>query len=168
MRHADKGKKRYTRLPRIDLPNHAYFLTCCLDKRRTLFRNPRFPKLLLGLYLAQRDKGRLLLHAYVIMPDHYHILLSLKNETSISNLVRTVHSQFALKCREIMPIEGRVWQRRFYDHVIRDREDWEGRFGYVHNNPPEAGLVESVLDYPWSSCRFWELGSGPIECDGWA
>jgi putative transposase len=157
----------HRRLPRIDLPGHSYYLGCCLENRRQLLRQDAFAQLLLNLYLAQRDRGSIKLHGYVIMPDHYHVLLSLREEKSISQIVREVHSLFARTCRKMTEIKGRIWQRRFYDHVIRDKTDWLTKLAYLHNNPLRAGLVENIADYPWSSCRFWETGTGPVRCDGW-
>jgi len=197
----------HRRLPRIDLPGHAYYLGCCLEARRRLFKNPLLAQYLLqrlvyygnrkwhghlaheasfhglearatlpanscsnirdsvDLYVALRDRAAIKLHGYVIMPDHYHVILSLCGENSISGVVRAVHSLFARYCRKVTGIRGRIWQRRFYDHVIRDDEDWLTKLAYIHGNPVSAGLVEKILDYPWSSCRFWETGEGPLKCD---
>lgn len=157
----------YKRLPRLDLALHPYFLTCCLEKRRPLFNNKRLAESLLNLYVERRDRGKMLLYGYVVMPDHYHIILSLQGDGSISNIVRFVHSQSAIECRKTLNIPGRIWQRRFYDHVIRDEDDWLTKLNYTHNNPVEAGLVENILDWPWSSARFWHTCAGPIRCDGW-
>ncbi|NIM04497.1 MAG: hypothetical protein GTN65_02505 [Armatimonadetes bacterium] len=114
----------YRRLPRVDLPGHPYYLTCCLDRRRPLFKHPQLAELLIDLYATRRDNGDILLHGYVVLPDHYHVILSLRGEHSISAVVRAVHSLFARKCRRMIGVSGRVWQKRFYDHVIRDEKDW--------------------------------------------
>jgi putative transposase len=100
------------------------------------------------------------------MPDHYHVLLSLRAENSISNIIRKVHSLSAQHSRHLTSHRGRVWQRRFYDHVIRDEADWLTKMTYIHGNPVKEGLVANEVDYPWSSARFWETGDGPVACDG--
>jgi putative transposase len=82
-------------------------------------------------------------------------------------VVRAIHTVFAREYRKKSGFQERIWQRRFYDHVIRNKEDWLTKLAYMHNNPVTAGLVENILDYPWSSSRFWETGTGPVECDGW-
>ena len=155
----------YRRLPRLDLPNHMYFITCCLEGRRPLLRDPAWADLLLGYYVRARERGKLRLHAYVLMPDHYHLLLTLLDDTSISNLVRRVHSAFPRRYRDTHPDCGRVWQRRFYDHVIRNEHDWQECWNYIDVNPVLAGLVADAEAYPWSSCRFWAKGEGPVKCD---
>jgi len=155
----------HRRLPRWDLEGHCYFLTCCVDRRRLILARPELAARLIGLYAQIRDRGDVWLHAYVVMPDHYHMLLTLIGETSISAVVRKAHAPFAKHYRALTADYARVWERRFYDHVIRNDKDWEGKWDYIHSNPVIAGLVESALTYPWSSCAFWETGSGPVRCD---
>ena len=155
----------FKRLPRLDLSHLTYYLTCCLDRRRPLLAKPGLADHLLRLYLAERDRGNTDLHGYVIMPNHYHVLFTLKKETSVSALVRRVHSFFGRRCRQVVRVTGRVWQRRFYDHVIRDQEDAEAKLAYMHANPFTAGLTDDPVAYRWSSYRFWEAGEGPVQCD---
>jgi putative transposase len=156
---------RHRRLPRLDLPSECYYLTCCLDGRRPLLQIPSFAQCLLDLYALHRHRGDIQLHAYVFMPDHYHVGLTLRGEPSLSNLLRKVHSRSAQRCRRALGVTGRVWQRRFYDHAIRDERDWHTKSAYMHANPVMAGLVENEVDYPWSSARFWATGEGPVACD---
>ena len=157
---------RHRRLPRVDLPHHSYYLTCCLDRRRPLLARPDLAQHLLDLYVDQRDRGAIVLHGYVVMPDHYHIVATLRAEPSISGVVRKAHSLFAAHCRRCAAVRGRVWQRRFYDHVIRDEEDWRTKLNYMHENPVRGELVGCAADYPWSSAAFWQTGRGPVACDG--
>jgi len=157
----------HRRLPRIDLPNHTYFLGCCINWRRKLFLNDNLAQYLLDLYIGLRDRGDIRLHGYVIMPDHYHVLIGLLNDSLISKLMQEVHSLAAKECLRVTRAKKPIWQRRSYDHVIRNHRDWLTRLKYIHNNPVTEGLVENAIDYPWSSCRFRETGEGPVKCDGW-
>jgi len=169
---------RHRRLPRIDLPHHTYFLTCCTHDRRPLLcaghkagdeapalriTNPA--EMLIGLYAGYRDRGDVRLHGYVVMPDHYHVLVTLATERSVTELVRKIHSAFARRYREAATLQGRVWQRRFYDHVIRDEDDCRTKLAYMHDNPVQRALVDEAPRYPWSSARFWLTGAGPVKCD---
>jgi len=166
LKRLEKVVMLHRRLPRIDLPSHSYYIGCCIQDRKRLLRNPRFAKLLLQLYAQFRDRGDFLLHAYVVMPEHYHVLLSLEKANSISSVVRKVHSLFSREYRKATGFRGRIWQRRFYDHVIRNDEDWLTKMQYIHDNPVRASLVENIEDYRFSSFLFWETGEGPIRCDG--
>ncbi len=156
----------HRRLPRLDLTGHTYYLTCCLDRRRPLFRRPGLAEFLISLYRAQRDLGNIALHGHVIMPDHYHVLLTLRGDTSISGVVRAVHSLFSRHCRATTKTRGRIWQTRFYDRVVRTESDWREKLNYLHGNPIRKRLAETPIEYPWSSFRFWETGCGPVRCDG--
>ncbi len=128
--------------------------------------DPDLASALIDLWAEARDRGDIALHGYVIMPDHYHVLVTLTRVTSISNVVRRAHSALARLVRSRTAVHGRVWQRRFYDHAVRDEEDWRTRLNYLHGNPVRAGLVESAAEYPWSSGRFWESGTGIVTCGG--
>jgi putative transposase len=156
----------YRRLPRLDLPGRMYFLGCNLEQRRRYFaERSQLAELLIQLYVAERDRGGIALHAYVVMPDHYRVLLTLEQATSVSAVVRKAHSLFAPECRQLFGPHPRIWQRRFYDHVIRDDKDLHDKWSYIHYNPVKAGLVTDQTQYPWSSCAYWETGSGPVVCD---
>jgi len=120
---------------------------------------------LVALYADHRDRRAILLHGYVVMPDHYHVLLTLREEPSVSGLVRKVHSLFAAHCRRRVGLRGPIWQRRFYDHVVRDEADWHTKLTYMHGNPVRDGLVKVTTDYAWSSAVFWENGMGAVPCD---
>jgi putative transposase len=157
---------RHRRLPRLDLPGHTYYLTCCTDRRQRIFANPAHAEYLIHLYVCHRDQGFLKIHGYVVMPDHYHVVLTLLGDASLSGVVRAVHSLFARHFRKTNPAHGRLWQRRFYDRVIRSESDLWEKIGYMHNNPVKVGLVRFPDDHLWSSFSFWATGSGAVPCDG--
>lgn len=157
---------RHRRLPRVDLPSHTYALTCCLDRRRRLLAEADLADALIAVWVEARDRGDLVLHGYVVMPDHYHVLFTLTGASSVANVVRRAHSAFARPLRTRGFDGGRVWQRRFYDHVVRGEEDWRTELSYLHDNPVRAGLVEAAADYPWSSAAFRQTGAGPVTCHG--
>jgi putative transposase len=134
---------------------------------------PAWARAIVNLYAEARAPGDILLHAYVVMPDHYHVLLTLVGCPSISNLVRRIHAIFSYRVRRAgasaparQTVGNRVWQKRFYDHVIRDERDFLAKFGYIHDNPVLSELVLDPKDYPWSSFHFWEMGDETVPCDG--
>lgn len=126
---------------------------------------PGLAEALIRLFIEARDRGDILLHGYVVMPDHYHAVLTLAEGMSITNLVRRIHSAFARTAKRELRTTEKIWQERFYDHVIRDHADWLEQVEYMHGNPVRAGIVDDPLLYPWSSCRFWEAEDAPIRCD---
>jgi putative transposase len=155
----------YRRLPRVDVEGATYFISCGTDGQRPLLWRGKLSDLIVGLYAEARDRGDIALHAYVVMPEHYHVVLTLRKEKSISALVRRAHSLFWRRGAKWLPANvGRVWQRRFHDHLVRNEADFEQRVAYTHANPVKRGLVDDPTAYRWSSCRYWETGEG-VPCD---
>ncbi len=91
---------------------------------------------------------------YCLMPNHLHFLVYGKTEeTSITEFVRrfkSYTSKMIKKNFEIFPL----WQKRFYDHVIRKNESLINIAEYVYNNPVRAGLTENAEQYHWSGLFF--------------
>jgi putative transposase len=98
-----------------------------------------------------------LLHAFVVMADHYHLLATLLGAHRIPQVVQKINSLSARSLNAAIGREGRVWARRFYDHVVRNSDDFHECMRYIHHNPVVAGVVESPSDYPYTSAAFWEM-----------
>jgi REP element-mobilizing transposase RayT len=81
------------------------------------------------------------------MPDHLHWVID--DCAHMSALVRRFKSYTIRRARE-SGVEGRLWQRSYWDHVIRDSEGLGPTIRYVLANPVRAGLVDSPDDWPWS------------------
>jgi putative transposase len=113
--------------------------------------------------------------AVVILPDHLHAILTLPDgDDDFSLRWRQIKSKFSRaidKGERISNSRARkhergIWQRRFWEHVIRDDNDFEHHADYIHHNPVKHGLVGRVADWPFSSFhRFVRLG---IYSDTWA
>ena len=98
-----------------------------------------------------REQHRLHLNAWVVLPDHFHMLVEHENE-NISNLVRRIKLSFSQSYRHrVHQAGGRVWQYRFWDHIIRDQEDLNRHVDYIHYNPVKHGLSDSPFAWPYSS-----------------
>jgi REP element-mobilizing transposase RayT len=90
--------------------------------------------------LRHFDGGRYELHAWCVMPNHVHVLLRLANG---DDLPRVVHSWKSWIAHEIG--RGVIWQREYFDRLIRGARDYAQTVAYIRNNPKKAGLVE----WPW-------------------
>ena len=88
------------------------------------------------------------LHAFVVMPDHSHLLLT-PQAITLERVVGLIKGGFSHRLASKVP----VWQRGFTGHRIRDREDFEVRRTYIHRNPVTAGLCETPEAYSFSSAR---------------
>jgi REP element-mobilizing transposase RayT len=151
-----------SKLKRIILPNYCYFVTTVVKDRKRLLPDPVICSLViedLNFYRKKFDFG---LHAYVIMPDHLHLLLSLKENGNISKIMHDFKSHTAQEINKIIKRSGAFWQEGFYDHIIRDERDFKKRIDYIHKNPLTAGLVSEISDHPYSSFKNYYLEDDSI------
>jgi putative transposase len=139
------------KLKRFLLPNFCYFVTSVIKDRQKLLLHEEICALNLKDLEFYRNKYGFLLHGYVIMPDHMHLLLSLKEKGNISKVMRDLKSHTAQMINGLLKRKGTLWQQGFYDHVIRDERDFRTRINYIHRNPLTSGLVKDVQDYRFSS-----------------
>ena len=89
--------------------------------------------------------------AWVILPDHFHLLLTPDKCTPSDILHRLKLSFGSLYRKRIELAEGRIWQSRFWDHIIRNERDLNRNIDYIHFNPVKHGLAKSPFDYQHTS-----------------
>ena len=95
---------------------------------------------------SYRREGHYKLHAFVVMPDHIHLLLTPQG-ASIERVMGLIKGGFSHQLESKFP----VWQRGFTDHRIRDENEFRMRREYIHQNPVKARMVELAERYPYSS-----------------
>jgi putative transposase len=95
-------------------------------------------------------KGGFELHAWVILREHFHIMI-VPETRNISNLMHSLKLSFSMNYRKAHDFSGAVWQKRFWDHLIRDEDDYFKHLNYIHYNPVKHGYVKKAFDYPHSS-----------------
>ncbi|HUV29922.1 MAG TPA: transposase [Acidobacteriota bacterium] len=105
----------------------------------------------LGLFLS--SWGDVLPSAWVILPNHFHAIVPVANEP-ISTIMHRMKITYARQVRE-SERSGRVWQHRFWDHIIRDDADYRRHVDYVHYNPVKHGLVRDPFLWRFSSLATW-------------
>jgi putative transposase len=128
-------------------PNHGtYFITSATYNRRRLFQTTTNAELLLETLQHYRAEGHYKLHAFVIMPDHIHLLLT-PNEITLERSIQLIKGGFSHRLASKLP----VWQRSFTDKRMRTRDDFLTHRDYIHHNPVRARLCQLPEDYPFSS-----------------
>jgi putative transposase len=103
--------------------------------------------LLIDVFLNYRNQGKFLLHEFVIMPDHFHALVTPEPEISLERAVQFIKGGFSFRLKSSPP----VWQVSFTNHRIRDEEDFERHREYIWMNPVRAGLTTTAESHPYSS-----------------
>jgi len=91
------------------------------------------------------------LHAFVLMPEHFHVLITPASNVTLERAVQYIKGGSARKMGEELRLRFPVWQRGFSDHRIRDAEDYQAHVRYIEENPVKERLVEHASEYAWSS-----------------
>jgi putative transposase len=138
------------RLGRRSEESRAYSLTKCAQPGMSLTVEPSVAATLIDTLFWMNDHGRLVLGAFVIMPDHFHVVASL-GHLGLKDVMKQIGSFTARKINQIFMKSGRIWQAGYYDRGIRKSEDIREIFDYVHNNPVRRGLVTKPEEWPFSS-----------------
>ena len=122
----------------------TFFITAITNNRRRLFQVDAHATLFLETLQHYRAEGLYKLHAFVVMPDHIHLLITTDD---LAKAVQHIKGGFSRRLASKFPI----WQRGFTDHVVLNREQFESRRDYIHQNPIRENLAEQAHEYPHSS-----------------
>jgi REP element-mobilizing transposase RayT len=98
------------------------------------------------------DHGRRYdLHAWVVMPNHVHVLLTPRENVTLDEIMRTQKSISSTRINKLLGASGRLWQPDYFDRLIRDEKHFNGVVRYIEWNPVKAKLCADPADWPWSS-----------------
>ena len=138
-----------SKLLRYDHLGDTVFITAVTKNRIRLLRE--WENLLLYKFLKYHKEGLYDLIAWSILPDHFHIITK-PIITNISEIMRKIKMSFSSDYRKQNQIKQMtIWQKRFYDHIIRDERDLNNHIDYIHYNPVKHGLVNKPHDWRYSS-----------------
>jgi putative transposase len=144
---------------RAFVPGGTFFFTVTLLERRRKLLTENIAKLR-EVFKAGRQRRPFTIEAIVILPDHLHCIWALTaGDADFSTRWPDIQAQFAaqisrgerLSPRRLQKGERGIWQRRFWEHVIRDEGDYVRHVDYLHYNPVKHGQVARVADWPYSS-----------------
>ena len=127
---------------------HTYMITSATWGRRALFQYEPWARVLIDTLYHYREPAYLL-HEFVIMPDHIHVLLT--PSTSLEKAVQFIKGGFSYRARKELASNMEIWQKGFSDHRIRDAEDYAHHVSYVRENPVRKHLCERPRDFSYSS-----------------
>ncbi|TKJ40036.1 hypothetical protein CEE37_09880 [candidate division LCP-89 bacterium B3_LCP] len=134
-------------------PNLFFVTTSTLGRVNYFNNEERLIIVQQELYKTVRLKSCILM-AYVIMPNHIHLLLGSK--VGGHGISKFIHSFKGIVRKKIVG-DQRFWERGFDDLVITSEEQFRIKLNYIHYNPVKANLVEKPEDWIYSSYGFWEL-----------
>ena len=140
-----------TRTGRYSEPGRIYLLTSMTKDRHAFFADWRVGALLAKQFEQAGRDGLIENLAWVVMPDHFHWLVQLKDQL-LSEVMARIKSKSNHLVNKALVRSGSIWQRGFHDRALRREEDLIAIARYVVLNPVRAGLVKRVGDYPlWNA-----------------
>jgi putative transposase len=171
-----------------------HFITCSCYQRWQLLRTTECRDLLVEILERMRQRYRFAVVGYVVMPEHFHLLISEPEIGTPSTVMQAIKLGFV---RRMFPyslfgeiggpeseptsrakgaremghpgVSNHVWQRRFYDFNLWSQRKEVEKLRYMHRNPVERGLVERPEEWKWSSFRAYACGEvGPVRVADWS
>jgi REP-associated tyrosine transposase len=135
---------------RIMSPPGTYFVTFLTWQRRRLFVVDNYARLFLKTLYGYRRQGMFRLHAFVLMPENVHLLLTPARDVTLERTLQLIKGGYSRAFGlEFGPKD--IWQRGFTDHRIEDAEDYDRHRDYIHQNPVKRRLVENAIENRCSS-----------------
>ena len=132
-------------------PGSTYFVSTATWERRELFRVNEISKILVQRILTCRDKGVYRLHEFVVMPNHFHLLMTPSETVTLEKAVLLIKGGASCEIHKQRGTKMEIWQPGFHDWTIRNREDYRAKVRYIQMNPMQARLVERPAEWPFSS-----------------
>lgn len=120
-------------------------------------RTPRIARLVEEA-LFHFDSQRYRLIAWVVMPNHVHVMIEIFEGWPLDKILHSWKSYTATEANKILQRKGRFWFREYFDRYIRDEQHFANAVHYIHENPVQAGLVERAEDWLYSSAGLWLSG----------
>ncbi|MBI4962943.1 MAG: transposase [Desulfomonile tiedjei] len=130
----------------------AWFFTVVTFRRSPLFGNETARACLLEAVDYCRERYPFVIGGWVLLPDHMHCIWHLEDrDTDFSRRWSIIKRKFTKAFRERGNQEPPFWQKRFWEHCIRDERDYENHLNYIHFNPVKHGYVRCPNEWQWTS-----------------
>lgn len=141
--------------PHFEIDGVIYFITTRIKHEGSLLTE-REAEIAVNTILDSSRKKEMTLYAYVIIPNHMHILI----KPIICGISKAMQLIKGRSSRQIN--EGNFWQKGFFDFGILTEEKFREKFNYIHFNPVKWGLVEKAEDYKYSSALAYKMEYGEV------
>jgi putative transposase len=127
----------------------TFFATTKTHAGRRLLQSERNATLLIDVLRSYMAAGKFSVLDFVVMPDHVHLLLSVRGGTTIEKAMQLIKGRFSYRLKHECGYLGEVWQVGFSESRADDVESFERYQRYIAQNPVKAGLAERVGEYPY-------------------
>src|SRR5215472_14537554 len=137
----------------------TYFVTANTFQKKKLFQVEKNARLFLDVMYQYREQKKYQLHEFVLMPEHFHLILTPVGIT-LERSLQLIKGGYSFRMGKEFGMRREVWQPSFLDRRVRDAAEYEKFKDYIHQNPVKRFLAARPEEYPYSSARVICLGSG--------
>lgn len=157
-------------LRRYYVPDAIVFITQVIQDRKPILDDDGTLALLRATLHQVKTLHPFSMLGYVFLPDHLHLLIQPTGSSNFSQIMHSLKPNFTKAYKAAIGHTGslRIWQRRFWDHVIRDEPDLHRHLDYVHYNPVKHGMVLRPEDWSHSSFAAWKKRGAYDDGWGWS
>ncbi len=139
------------RLPRLTLSGYPHHIILRGNNRQAIFASQADYQTLLNLLLENAQKFKVAIHAYVLMPNHFHLLATPEMADGLPQMMQAVGRRYVRWFNDAQGRSGTLWEGRYKSTVIDTDQYLLTCMAYLDLNPVRAGLVGQAADYVWSS-----------------
>jgi putative transposase len=143
IRHSDPGG--------IAAGSRTFFVTSSTWGKRSLLQSQRAASLFVELLYEYRKQGKFRLHEFVVMPDHFHVLITVGPELSIERAAQFIKGGFAYRAGKQLGLRAPVWQKGFSEVRVLIPGQFARIRDYIRENPVARHMVRHAPDFPYSS-----------------
>jgi len=129
----------------------TFFATTRTAGGKSLFQTERMANLFIDVLRSTMRTKRVVVHDFVVMPNHVHILMTVPGEMSLEKAMQLINGGFSFRANKELGFRGEIWQRRYSDVRVVDEQSFQQHREYIENNPVKAGLGNSADEYPYGS-----------------
>lgn len=167
------------RQPRLTVPAYPHHVIQRGNDRQQIFRDEKDRERLLSLFLEHSQRLKVAVHAYVLMDNHFHLLLTPETSEGLPQMMQAVGRSYVRYYNTRHGRTGTLWEGRYRCSLIETEQYLLTCMAYIDLNPVRAGMVSEPAAHPWSSHRhligqrsdklvtphalFWSLGNTPFD-----
>jgi putative transposase len=153
---------RYSDPTNVVAGARTFFVTSSITEKRNRLQSDRSAGLFVSMLYDYRAQGKYRLHEFVVMPDHFHVLLTVDWNLTVERAVQFIKGGFAFRAGRELGFSVPVWQKGFSEVRILDADAYDKVRDYIRNNPVTRHLVAEAAEFPYSSAHpGFELDAAP-------
>jgi len=152
----EKFNRKRNRIKDFDYSGfYSYFITICTSNKQPYFTNEDIIKEIIIDLEREANNRNFKVFAYCFMPDHLHLLLIGEENSKLIDFIKIFKQKTGYSFKQ--KTKSPLWQKSYYDHVLRKKEDLNKISEYIFNNPVRKNMVRDFREYPYSGSLMFSL-----------